>query len=426
MKYFIKKVFFFLIYAFLLFSCGSDDNGNIMSNMPPESFELIGVTNGAIEVDILPTFRWTAATDPDNDDITYDLILDIQENPTLVVAQDLSSTQFTSIERLDVLQTYFWKVIAIDSQGNQTESSTFSFTTRNLEFPTTSVINNAAFSARRGHTSVVFDNKIWVVGGTDESRTLLNDVWYSDDGLNWMMTTANAPFTPRSGHKAVVFDNKIWVIGGFTESGYTNDVWFSSDGVNWSLATNDAAFSPRSNHTSVVFDNKLWVIGGAGPLFENEVWYSNDGVNWVLATDEPGFNDRYRSSSVVFDDKIWLISGSSSTYHPDVWYSSDGANWNLATEEADFLGREWHSAVVYNNKIWVIAGRGGTDGVPSVIETKNDIWSSRDGVVWDRVQENAPFDKRIMHSTVIFNQKIWVIGGGGNGGVFYNDVWSSN
>ena len=82
----------------------------------------------------------------------------------------------------------------------------------------------------------------------------------------WQCATENAGWSGRYGHTSVVFDNKMWVLGG----GYKNDVWYSSDGINWVCATENAGWSPRDDHTSVVFDNKMWVLGGG---YKNDVWY---------------------------------------------------------------------------------------------------------------------------------------------------------
>jgi hypothetical protein len=50
-----------------------------------------------------------------------------------------------------------------------------------------------------------------------------NDVWYSSDGANWIQATNSAGWSSRDGHTSVVHDNKMWVIGG----DYLNDVWYS-------------------------------------------------------------------------------------------------------------------------------------------------------------------------------------------------------
>jgi hypothetical protein len=214
-------------------------------------------------------------------------------------------------------------------------------------------------SPRYNHSSVVFNNKMWILGGT--GAFYFNDVLSSDNGGDWEIVSGLniTPWSGRYGHTSVVFDNKIWVIGGYDGSWpYKNDVWYSSDGINWTLATDTAFWSGRYGHTSVVFDNKIWVIGGYGDSgFKNDVWYSSDGINWTLATDTAFWSGRAWHTSVVFDNKIWVIGGyGDSGFKNDVWYSSDGINWTLATDTAPWSGRAWHTSVVFDNKIWVIGG----------------------------------------------------------------------
>jgi hypothetical protein len=111
---------------------------------------------------------------------------------------------------------------------------------------------------------------MWVIGGNNSTGDK-NDVWYSSDGVNWTRATDNAGWTARGDHTSVVFDNKMWVIGGWDNKA-KNDVWYSSDGVNWIRATAAAGWSARASHTSVVFDNKMWVIGGWDTASVNDVW----------------------------------------------------------------------------------------------------------------------------------------------------------
>jgi hypothetical protein len=98
-------------------------------------------------------------------------------------------------------------------------------------------------------------------------------VWSSADGVTWTQA-ANAPWSARRDHTSVVFDNRLWVIGGWVSSygGVHNDVWFSEDGGTWTQATANAPWFARSQHTSVVFDNRLWVIGGNNGSRFNDMW----------------------------------------------------------------------------------------------------------------------------------------------------------
>jgi hypothetical protein len=62
---------------------------------------------------------------------------------------------------------------------------------------------------------------MWVLGGF-----VAGDVWSSSDGAQWTQTTALAPwiaaYSARWGHTSAVFNNKIWVMGG----NLNNDVWY--------------------------------------------------------------------------------------------------------------------------------------------------------------------------------------------------------
>ena len=116
---------------------------------------------------------------------------------------------------------------------------------------------------------------MWVIGGS-VGATYHNDVWHSTDGATWTQATANAAWSARSGHSSVVYDNKMWVMGGY-DGGSNNDVWYSSDGVNWTEATdpvNGAAWPVRTYHGSVVYENKIWVMGGA--VRSNDVWHTSN------------------------------------------------------------------------------------------------------------------------------------------------------
>ena len=294
---------------------------------------------------------------------------------------------------------------------------------------------------RSSHSSVVFKNKIWIIGGIipvtnnrvqrrSDAVKLTNQIWSSADGSNWSL--ALGEFSSRDGHSSVVFDNKIWVIGGRKSySNWVNDVWWSEDGANWSLATSNASFYPRAEHSSVVFDNKIWVIGGRknyGTGF-NDVWWSTNGSNWSLATSNAGFYDRVGHSSVVFDNKIWVIAGRKIPAEAsildkvgDVWSSSDGTNWTQATSRAPFGPLAKHSSVVFDNKIWIIGG------LNKQSLSRNDVWSSRDGMSWQRITGQANFSVRHGHSSVIFDNRMWVIMGDRSARSIrdgYRDIWSS-
>lgn len=307
----------------------------------------------------------------------------------------------------------------------------------------TSATLSADWSARGLHSSVVYDGKIWVIGGRSEidypfptgSYECKNDVWYSLDGENWTSATLSAPWPPRWGHSSVVYDGKMWVIGGsdvdnsFFSDIYYNDVWCSSDGENWTSVTLSAPWQPRYGHTSVVYDGKMWVIGGAyfedfpsGGILYQDVWYTSDGVNWTSATLSAACTATAGvGEAVVHDNKMWVLGGSMMPIGSnEVWSSSDGEHWTSVTLSAEWSVRVGHTSAVYDGKMWVLGGSGYSN-------SGNDVWYSTDGENWTSATISADWPIRSGHTSVVHDGKMWVIGGEGEGEgwpySYKNDVW---
>ena len=83
--------------------------------------------------------------------------------------------------------------------------------------------------SRFGGQLLGFGSQLWLIGGGQSGYG--NDVWSSSDGVTWNQKTAAAGFAPRRYPQALVFNNKLWVIGGFSSSlNYLNDIWYTQDG----------------------------------------------------------------------------------------------------------------------------------------------------------------------------------------------------
>jgi len=317
------------------------------------------------------------------------------------------------------------------------------------------VTGNASWSPRFEHTALVFDDKMWVLGGAGG-----NDVWDSDDGVTWIKATDSTGWLPRSGHSSVVFDNRMWILGGGSGADMKNDVWYSADGRAWDLATAHASWSPRMGHSALVYDNKMWVIGGdaEAPMnrfkaeIKNDAWYSTDGRTWVLATANASWSPRWGHSALVHDNKMWVIGGEgsengSSTFFNDAWYSADGRTWIQATANAEWSPRSEHQSVVFGQRMWVLGGYIGLRSSYGRQEVAaNDAWYSYDGKIWYPATGDAGWSPRNGHQAVVFHDRMQVLGGiepGGPEGTIFdlgpgeyvysrlpdtlvNDVWESN
>lgn len=194
----------------------------------------------------------------------------------------------------------------------------------------TQVTAKAAWSGRISGGLVSFKGKMWLLGGTEDyyfgtEKNLKNDVWSSTDGKEWTQVTAKAPWSPRAYLQAVVHDNKIWVMGGGNYvPTYTakNDVWFSEDGVNWTEATAKAPWHERIWFSSVVYRGRMWVLGGwsKGPDKNwGDAWYSKDGKTWTEYKPATAWKARHEHSAFVWKDKIWLAGGHAAPLSSEVW-----------------------------------------------------------------------------------------------------------
>lgn len=186
-------------------------------------------------------------------------------------------------------------------------------------------VSKAVWPARRGHGLVVFKNKLWILGGSLSSGRVdktpaefLHDVWSSADGVKWTRVTEHAPWSARDSHTALVFDNKIWIIGGGLR-GKNCDVWSSTDGESWTQVVKKAEWGERHGNGGLVFDGKIWIFGG---IEKNDVWSSADGRNWQMVFEHASWATRSAMYSVAFDNKLWIFSGKTGradTQTGDIW-----------------------------------------------------------------------------------------------------------
>ena len=322
---------------------------------------------------------------------------------------------------------YYWAcVAAVSGDSDNTNNCSDSVAvTAIVGAAWTEVTANAGWSARQGHRSVVFKNKMWVIGGSD--------VWFSVDGTSWTRATSDAGWAARRNHSSIVFENKIWVLGGYDIINviqtdiFFNDVWSSDNGISWTQAkpNNNAGWSRREHHSSVVFDNKIWVLGGWNRInIFGDVWSSSNGINWTQVTAPTGWSNHVGHTSIVFDNKIWVLGGNDgrNNYKNDVLFSDDGIAWKQATASANWSTRHYHASTVFDNKMWVL---GGEIGILRNRTRYNDVWFSENGTNWTQATASASWSARYAYTSVAFDNNIWVLGGWEDGNNRLNDIWSS-
>ncbi|MEJ2065126.1 MAG: hypothetical protein P8X74_17905 [Reinekea sp.] len=230
-------------------------------------------------------------------------------------------------------------------------------------------------------------------------------------------------FQPRAHHEVVAFKGKLWVFGGLNNNGRNMDIWSSVDGQNWVLENPYGSFERRQDQKVVEYKGKLWMFGGAlGTAFSSTIYSSKDGVNW----DYEGFNSivaRVGQEVIVYQDKLWMIGGHSrwvwrgspdlNFYNNDVWTSEDGVTWNRVEVSQPFPARSRFGLAVFNDKMWIVGGltkMSKAEGEDPVITELADVWSSSDGANWTQSPATG-FEGRMEHQLTVFDGKLWMTGG---------------
>jgi len=330
------------------------------------------------------------------------------------------------------LAYYFYSGQELRPREEEPKEEVFNLEWKNLASTT-------PWSKRDSHATFVFQNKLWLIGGINgdglvsPSRQVkyweashFNDVWVSEDGVNWNEIETENIWPPRRSMSIVEFNGRLLMFGGWSPvSGYSNDAWQSSDGINWTKLEFSPAWEAREGQNIEIFQGKLWVMGGVNydkrKVFA-DAWSSEDGITWIQATSSIPWAGRWDHATAVFDNKIFLMGGMDLETHVyrDVWSSPDGANWTLVTDSPPWQSRQGHAAVNFGGRLLVMGRLNDDRENPG----PNDIWQTKDGVNWESLGE-LPWDGREDFSATIFKDKIYIMGGMGQDWTWRGDVWEA-
>lgn len=267
-----------------------------------------------------------------------------------------------------------------------------------------------------------------------------NDVWTSVNGLDWNQEKPNTFGTDRfdaendweGRHTAgyVVFQDKMWIVGGDANQGHCQtDVWCSVDGRVWECVDRCVPWGPRVLHHTLAFKGRIWVIGGQTlpqfspaeeEVFHDDIWNTEDGVRWErVEMNLPRWPQRGMiGGNVVFNDRMWILGGGTydtpkrpdRNFYNDVWSSEDGVNWECHIECAPWAPRQYHDVAVFDDRMWVMEGYGRAN--------RNDVWYSTDGVEWHEVPD-TPWKDRHAASVFVHDSALWMVAGNN----MESDVW---
>lgn len=208
----------------------------------------------------------------------------------------------------------------------------------------------------------------------------------------------------------------------------------------WVNVSKNTLFHPRDGAGALVFKDKMWLLGGWNAhdeayfpkICSNEIWSSLDGETWTLEkpnTFDGRFNPgldwegRHSAGYAVYRNRMWIVGGDAVQGHHqfDVWNSENGKKWRHVNPNhpVPWGPRTLHHTLMFKDKIWVMGGQTrfeniSGDGVKKKNMLYHDIWNTSDGVNWTRIVPKSPFWTRrgMISGSVVFNGRMYVLGGG--------------
>ena len=249
--------------------------------------------------------------------------------------------------------------------------------------------NNGQFERRHSHNTVLWKDQLWMIGGDFHQGYANHDVVSSPDGINWTVqlgplgAAQTPPWSERVLQVSGVYNGRLWTTGGQNVTGildetiYHNDVWVTDDGINWEQVVPDAP--PSETRWAgcgvldglVEFRGEMWLVGCArersdavGHSMFNEVWSTTDGATWRQHATPP-WAGKIWPNVVVWDDKLWILfgytsgdpaNGWSAGNATEVWYSEDGETWNSLPHDAPAPGSHAQGVAVTDDFLLYAGG----------------------------------------------------------------------
>ncbi|MBT8441894.1 MAG: hypothetical protein KJO76_05860 [Gammaproteobacteria bacterium] len=249
-----------------------------------------------------------------------------------------------------------------------------------------------SYTGRHECSFVQAGDKFYLFGGRENAQTL--DTY--DYTSNTWFTSASAPL-PFNHFQATEYQGLVWVVGAFETNNFPDE---------------DPA-------------DDIWVFDPA-----NDAWTQGPAI--------PVARRRGGSGLVVYNDKFYMIGGNTLGHSGGyvAWFDEfDPATGTFTTLVDAPRPRDHFHAIVHGDQLYVIGGRltGGPGGTFAPLIAEVDVYDFTTGT-WSTlpVASNLP-TPRAASAMALFDDKILVIGGEGNGQAYttvdaldpVTDTWES-
>lgn len=290
--------------------------------------------------------------------------------------------------------------------------------------------SSVGFSPRALLTSCVVDDKIYAIGGYNDTA-YLNTLEVFDPGLNsWSTPKTTGTFTARRGLTSAVVDGKIYVMGGYDGKNWLNTLEVFDPSFNaWSTPVTTGIFTAREKLCSSVIDGKIYVMGGYnGVIHLNTLEVFDPSTNmWSTPQTTGTFTARRGLCAAVVNGKIYVTGGfNGGTSYLNILEVFDPLtnSWSTPFTTGTFTERGAFTSAVIANKIYTIGGIHYVDGnfIPvSTVEVFDPFSNS-----WSMPAITGTFTPRFEITSSVVNSKIYVLGGKDGGYHNTNEVFTQS
>jgi N-acetylneuraminic acid mutarotase len=295
--------------------------------------------------------------------------------------------------------------------------------------------SNSLPQEREGATSIVANGYIYVIGGYN--NFLHSTVYYSklnSDGSagTWKLSSSGLPARIYL-HSSVVANGYVYALGGWNGSVNQSSVYYSklnADGSTGPWQTNTYSLPAGNARMGVIVSNGyMYQLGGDANYTVYSAKINADGSvgNWATANTNTTLQQYV--SYVAGNGYVYAIGGyDGANYLSSIYYSkinSDGTLGSWSTNANSLPDkRSLATSIVSNGYIYVIGG-----GNTSITAARSTVFFAKinsDGSLgtWNTNSNFLP-GVRTMHSSVIANSYIYVLGGqhAGGGAVYESTVY---
>ena len=368
-------------------------------NQPPESVLLLNPLDKATGVPTTVTFMWQA-TDPDNDDLVYDLYL--ADNPDIftLVAANISTSTFEK-SGLSYETTYYWKVVAKDGKGGVATSTVYSFTTisQGNNAPSTPTALYPSDGATDVPTNVTL--RWWA---TDpDGDPIVYDVYFGTNKDSLQKILSDTPSTSTEQSSLFYATTYYWKVVAKDGKGgiATSTIWsFTTKASPNSPPNQPVAISPEDGATDVPTKTTLsWACSDPdGDQLEYDLYFGTDQQSLALLASGLSVNTYSLSDLAYGTTYYWQVvarDGKGGAATSSVWSFTTASTptQGLTTQWSVILGGTAYEQAMSIARVsdgYIVAGyTGSNDGDVSGNHGEEDFWVlklSTDGTVtWDKL-----------------------------------------